>query len=68
MIMRYSTWKLMQLELEKHNQSLIPVNINLIDLIWENQPLPPNSIVEPLPLNYTGKVALLLKSIFLRFY
>ncbi|XP_065218401.1 xaa-Pro aminopeptidase 1 [Planococcus citri] len=54
MTMKYSLWKTLQIELEKRNQTLIPVNSNLIDLIWEAQPLPPTGLVDPLPLKYTG--------------
>lgn len=54
MTMKYSLWKTLQIELEKRNQTLIPVNQNFIDLIWEGQPLPPTGLVDPLPIKYTG--------------
>ena len=47
---------------------LIPVERNLVDLIWDDRPLPPGHIIKPLEIEYTGqnKFLLLLKS-FIQF-
>ena len=47
---------------------LIPVERNLVDLIWDDRPLPPAHIIQPLEIEYTGqnKFLLLLKS-FIQF-
>lgn len=56
MIMAYKQWKTLQGELDKYGQVLIPVNSNLVDLIWDYQPSIPSNIVVPLELNYTGLI------------
>lgn len=55
MTMSYASWKTLHSELEKQNQTLVPVTRNLVDLIWDNQPKETNNIVFPLELRYTGK-------------
>lgn len=69
MIMAYKQWKTLQGELDKYGQVLIPVNSNLVDLIWDYQPSIPSNIVVPLELNYTGKKLFIQKThILLRKY
>lgn len=52
--MPYNKWVPLQTELESSGLTLVPVTNNLIDIIWENKPNPPCSLLEPLPLKYSG--------------
>ncbi|KAK6639078.1 hypothetical protein RUM43_007348 [Polyplax serrata] len=56
-LMPYNKWVPLQTELESSGLTLIPVTNNLIDIIWENKPNPPCSLLEPLPLKYSGKTS-----------
>ncbi|CAH1783979.1 unnamed protein product, partial [Owenia fusiformis] len=49
-----STWKSLEKTLASSSHALVPVAQNLIDLVWEDQPSPPNSTLMALPLKYTG--------------
>ncbi|KAJ9577057.1 hypothetical protein L9F63_006337 [Diploptera punctata] len=53
----YRTWKTLQTELDAGNITLVPVERNLVDLIWENKHFPSYNRVEPLSLRYTGKTS-----------
>lgn len=48
-------WKPMSEQLEQSGHILVGVGTNLIDLIWDDRPAPPNRPLEPLPVIYTGK-------------
>lgn len=54
-LLPFSEWRTLQTELEANGHSLVPVAINLVDLIWDDRPQPPNAPVIPLPVKYTGK-------------
>ncbi|XP_067012527.2 xaa-Pro aminopeptidase ApepP isoform X2 [Anabrus simplex] len=54
-LISYSVWKPMQTQLEDAGHHLVPVETNLVDLIWEDQPQRPVCAVNPLSVKYTGK-------------
>lgn len=54
MIMSFNQWKSLQHELDKYGLALLPVSINLVDIIWDNQPPPPSGLLIPLEISYTG--------------
>lgn len=51
-------WKELIDSLQDTGLELVPVNPNLVDLIWKDRPAPLNNPVVPLPLRYTGKTCL----------
>ncbi|PSN40454.1 Xaa-Pro aminopeptidase 1 [Blattella germanica] len=53
----YHTWTTLQTELTSGNHTLVPINTNLIDLIWEDKPSAPCNPVMPLSVKYTGKTS-----------
>lgn len=53
-LMSRETWKPLSKELRSNGHSLVPVQENLIDLIWEDRPDPPSSALIVLPPRYTG--------------
>jgi len=55
LLMPYSTWKPLSTALEEAGHLLIPVHENLVDLVWEERPLPPLKTILPLDIRYTGK-------------
>ncbi|KAK7869696.1 hypothetical protein R5R35_011768 [Gryllus longicercus] len=56
-LISFSSWKPLQVALEAAGHSLVPVTTNLVDLLWDDKPPPPNNVVEPLTLKYTGKIS-----------
>ncbi|XP_075222774.1 aminopeptidase P isoform X3 [Lycorma delicatula] len=54
-LVSYLTWSTLSNDLQAAGINLVPVNINLVDLIWDDQPSPPSSVVHPLSMKYTGK-------------
>ncbi|XP_026292242.1 xaa-Pro aminopeptidase 1 [Frankliniella occidentalis] len=54
-LMSYDSWHPMQTQLEASGMLLVPIQVNLIDVIWEDRPAPPCNIVQPHPLKYSGK-------------
>lgn len=54
-LMAYSSWKNFSSPLEEAGHSLIPVPENLIDLVWEERPPPPQNAINPLSDKYTGR-------------
>lgn len=46
----------MQTLLEASGMSLVPIQMNLIDAIWEDRPAPPCNVIQPHPLKYSGTV------------
>ncbi|XP_023012683.2 aminopeptidase P [Leptinotarsa decemlineata] len=45
----------LQNKLELAGHKLVPISVNLVDLLWANRPSRPTNPVIPLPLNYSGK-------------
>ncbi|KAF5288587.1 hypothetical protein FQA39_LY15366 [Lamprigera yunnana] len=54
-VISYNVWKNLQQELEVHQHKLVAVDTNLVDLIWNDRPLPSKSPIIPLELAYSGK-------------
>lgn len=44
----------MQTQLEASGMMLVPVQTNLIDVIWDDRPAPPCNIIQPHALKYSG--------------
>ncbi|XP_017784790.1 PREDICTED: xaa-Pro aminopeptidase 1 [Nicrophorus vespilloides] len=53
-LISYNRWLPLREQLESAGHKLIPVETNLIDLVWDNKPSAPLNPVLPLPLMYTG--------------
>ncbi len=53
-------WTPLSKSLDSSGHFLVPVDRNLVDIVWEDRPNPPSHIIEPLGIQYTG--------IYLRFY
>lgn len=51
----YETFKSLQTQLSNNGHSLLPISVNLIDVIWKDKPARPSSYITPLPIKYTGK-------------
>lgn len=56
-LMSYATWKPLATSLEDAGHELVPVPENLIDLVWEDRPPPPQNAINPLADKYTGRSA-----------
>lgn len=54
-LMSGETWKPLSKLLKSNGHSLVPVPQNLIDLVWEDQPAPPNNSLIILQDTYTGR-------------
>lgn len=54
-LMTLSKWKPLQSQLETSGHKLVPVETNLIDVVWDNKPSVPCNAVDPLGLEFTGK-------------
>lgn len=61
--MSYDSWHPMQTQLEASGMMLVPVQTNLIDVIWDDRPAPPCNIIQPHALKYSGDFA---QSVLLR--
>lgn len=48
------SWKSLSSGLKAEGHILVPVTPNLVDLIWEDRPNPPNNSIDHLPFDYTG--------------
>ena len=55
MLMPFSSWKTLATSLEESGHVLVPVPENLIDLVWDDRPGPPQNPINPLPDKYTGQ-------------
>ena len=55
-LMSSETWKPMDKILKENGHSLVPVMQNLIDLVWDDRPSPPQNPLMVLPDCYTGQV------------
>lgn len=49
-------WKPLSRDLRSNGHCLVPVEENLVDLIWEDRPPPPTSAMIVLPKQYTGNI------------
>ncbi|KAI1305957.1 Xaa-Pro aminopeptidase 1 [Halotydeus destructor] len=49
------TWNKMSKELDECGHSLVAVDKNLVDLVWDDRPPPPSAPIVPLAIRYTGK-------------
>lgn len=47
-------WTPLSKTLVSSGHSLVPVHRNLIDALWDNKPSPPDHIILPLDIEYTG--------------
>ncbi|RZF34173.1 hypothetical protein LSTR_LSTR003583 [Laodelphax striatellus] len=54
-LLSYTMWTTIAIQLNDAGLHLVPVDDNLIDVIWQDQPAPSSSVVNPLPVKYTGK-------------
>ncbi|KAJ3653741.1 hypothetical protein Zmor_012978 [Zophobas morio] len=54
-IYTYNMWMPLQTQLEAAGCKLIPVNQNLVDILWNDRPPRPTNPVNPLGLEFTGK-------------
>lgn len=54
-LMSNDTWKPLHQHLKKSGRSIVPVPQNLVDLVWDDRPPPPNNALLVLTENYTGK-------------
>lgn len=50
-----SEWTELSTALESFNQTLVPVNQNLVDLIWDERPSCPRNEIKHLPIEFSGK-------------
>lgn len=55
LLMPYNTWKPLATTLEEAGHLLIPVTENLVDLIWDDRPAPPQNPIVSLDNRYTGR-------------
>ncbi|KAL1130055.1 hypothetical protein AAG570_012998 [Ranatra chinensis] len=56
-LMPFKTWLQLKEDLEPNNHNLVPVGTDLIDLIWDERAAPPESVIQPMALEHTGKVS-----------
>lgn len=56
-LMSYDSWHPMQTLLEASGMFLVPVQTNLIDVLWEDRPAPPCNLIQPHPLKYSGRTS-----------
>ncbi|XP_023236051.1 xaa-Pro aminopeptidase 1-like isoform X1 [Centruroides sculpturatus] len=54
-LISYDSWKPLATHLAHSGHKLVPIQQNLIDVIWENKPSYPVKVIEPLPLSFAGK-------------
>jgi len=54
-VISFDTWKPLATQLDSAGHTLVPINENLIDLVWDNRPSPPANSVEPLAIRFAGK-------------
>lgn len=52
---RYDIWKKLAKGLASSGHILVPVDKNLVDLVWDDKPPPPASPIVPLGVRYTGE-------------
>lgn len=54
-LLSYNTWMPFKDQLESAGHKLIPVEKNLVDLVWDDKPAVACNPVVPLPLKFSGK-------------
>lgn len=54
-LMSYDIWKKLSKGLASSGHTLVPVDKNLVDLVWDEKPPPPSSPIVPLGVRYTGE-------------
>ncbi|XP_035204460.1 xaa-Pro aminopeptidase 1-like, partial [Stegodyphus dumicola] len=54
-LMPFYSWQTLSKQLKSEGHILIPVQQNLVDIIWNGRPEPPLKTIECLPIEYTGK-------------
>ena len=54
-LMPFSSWKPLAAALEESGHVLIPVPENLVDLVWDDRPAPPQNQINPLSDRFTGQ-------------
>ena len=55
-IIPLAAWEPLQKQLDTEDLSVVPVMQNLVDVIWEDQPSPPQNVCVVQPVQYAGKV------------
>ncbi|XP_050424258.1 xaa-Pro aminopeptidase ApepP isoform X2 [Adelges cooleyi] len=55
-LITYSEWRRINKEIKYKGISLVPLETNLIDLMWSNRPAVPCNPVKPLNVKYSGKI------------
>lgn len=53
-VVTYHSWMPLKAQLEQAGHELVPVQTNLIDLVWTDKPKRPSNPIEPLPVKYSG--------------
>jgi Xaa-Pro aminopeptidase len=51
----FSSWKPLATALEESGHTLIPVPENLVDMVWDDRPPPPQNPINPLSDKFTGQ-------------
>ncbi|XP_050522688.1 xaa-Pro aminopeptidase ApepP isoform X2 [Daktulosphaira vitifoliae] len=54
-LITYSEWRRINKEIKYKGINLVPLETNLIDLMWSTRPEVPSNPVKPLNIQYTGK-------------
>lgn len=53
-LVSYSIWSSLSNDLQAAGINLVPVDTNLIDVIWNEKLSPPSGVINPLPIKYSG--------------
>lgn len=48
-------WNPLSKTLKSSGHILVPVERNIVDIIWEDKPAPPSNVIQPLGIKFTGK-------------
>ena len=69
-LMSKDQWTPLSKTLVSSGHSLIPIQPNLIDILWDEKPLPPRNSIEPLGIEFTGKINMSTKEkyVVLKFF
>lgn len=54
-LMPYNIWRPLETQLEENGHSLVPVETNLIDVLWTDKALPKFNPIKPLESKFSGK-------------
>lgn len=54
-LITYSEWRRINKEIKYKGINLVPLDTNLIDLMWSDRPAIPSNPVKPLNIKFTGK-------------